>query len=180
MAHKSLVPKLRDLLPPGQETQSSFEAWLEAMNFHISLSDKSTRFLPTGDLSTWTLADDRGFTDDEAVGTGIITAENKMNKQAKANLLNVVLGSIAGHAPVVNASQIKKHSTSLEQIWDRLRAFYGWRRTGCRILELMEVKPDPGESRESLWERFFSFIDDQMLTKDGPVIRVATPPEHLI
>ena len=170
MAHKSLVPKQRILTE--NETQTGFDGWRESMDFHISLNDKSTRFLSTGDLSTWSIAADRGFADDGDVGTGVgtvITADNKMNKQAKVALLNIILGSIATYCPVISSKFIKKQSTSLESIWNRLRAFYGFRRAGSRILELSEVKLELNESRESLWERLYSFIEDQLLTKEGEV-----------
>ena len=120
MAHKSLVPKQRQLT--DHETQTSFEAWKESMIFHVALSDKSTRFLSTGDLKTWTTDPDRGFTDDLESTPGI-TNENKMNKDAKASLLKVVLGSIAGYAPVISPRFIKNQSTSLESIWNRLRSY---------------------------------------------------------
>ena len=169
-AHKSLVPKQRPLT--DHESQTTFESWRESMLFHISLSDKSTRFLSTGDLKTWTTSDtpDRGFTDDGESGTGNITTENRMNKAAKAALLNVVLGSIATYAPVISSRFIKNQSTSLDSIWNRLRGYYGFRRTGSRILELMDLKYEQNESRESLWERLFSFIEDQLLSKDGEVL----------
>ena len=120
MAHKSLVPKQRCLTE--EETPNSFESWMESLIFHISLSDKSARFLSTGDLNTWTTAQDRGFRDDGNNDAGI-TADNKMNRQAKASLLNIVLGSIASYAPVISAKFVKNQSTSLESIWDRLRCY---------------------------------------------------------
>ena len=166
MASKSLFGKPRTLTQ--HEDQTSFDSWIEAMTFHISLSDKSTRFLPSGDLSTWTTAADRGFQDDTNETAGV-TNENKMNKQAKASLLNIILGSIAGYAPVISSKFIKKQSTSLESIWDRLRSYYGFRRTGSRILDLTEIKLEPNESRECLWERLYSFLEDQLLTKNGGV-----------
>ena len=140
------------------------------MIFHISLSDKSTRFLSSGDLKSWTTAEDRGFTDDQdsALPQGV-TEATKMNKIAKASLLTVVLGSIAGYAPVISPKFIKRQSTSLDSIWNRLRAYYGFRCTGSRVLDLMDIKLEANESREGLWERMFSFIEDQLLTKDGEV-----------
>ena len=166
MAHKSLLPKQRCLTE--QETQQTFEAWRESMIFMISLSDKSSRFLSSGNLKSWTTDEDRGFTDDSTGAAGV-TPENKMNKAAKAALLNIVLGSIAGYAPVISSKFIKRQSTSLESIWERLRSHYGFRRTGSRILELMEFKLEQNESRESLWEILYSFIEDQMLTANGSV-----------
>ena len=169
MAHRSLVPKNRTLTE--QETQISFEAWREAMIFSISLSDKSARFLSTGNLCAWTAAEDRGFTDDGEIGESSpgVTAENKMNKAAKGALLNIVLGSIAGYAPVISSRFIKYQSTSLEAIWNRLRAFYGFRRTGSRVLEMMDIKMQLNESRESLWERYYSFVEDQLLVRGDSV-----------
>lgn len=176
MAHKSLLSKQRALT--DQETQTSFEGWRETMIFHISLSDKSARFLSSGDLKMWTTAEGRGFTDDGEVGTGDVTEENKMNKVAKAALLNIVLGSIATYCPVISAKFIKKQSTSLDCIWSRLRSYYGFRRAGSRILELTELKPDHNESRESLWERLYSFIEDQLLTSDGAVLHEGIKREN--
>ena len=117
MASKSLFGKPRALTQ--HEDQTSFDSWIETMVFHISLSDKSTRFLSTGDLRTWSTNADRGFTDDTG-DEDHVTAENKMNKRAKAALLNIVLGSIAGYAPVISPKFIKNQSTLLESIWDRL------------------------------------------------------------
>ena len=147
-AHKSLIPKQRALTE--NETQNSFDGWCESMIFQISVSDKSARFLPTGDLKTWSTAPDRGFADDGEAGTGVITVENKMNRQAKVALLNIVLGSIATLAPVISPRFIKNQSTSIESIWSRLRMYYGFRRTGSRILELPDIKLENNESRESL------------------------------
>ena len=176
MAYKGLLSKQRPLT--DQETQTSFESWRESMIFHISLSDKSARFLSTGDLKTWTTAEGRGFADDGEAGTGDVTVDNKMNKVAKAALLNIVLGSIATYCPVISAKFVKKQSTSLDSIWCRLRSYYGFRRAGSRILELSELKPDHNESRESLWERLYSFIEDQLLTRDGAVIHEGIKREN--
>ena len=131
MAPKSLVPKQRTLTE--DETPTGFESWRESMIFHISLDTKTSRFLSTGDLNTWTTADDHGFTDDPEG----FNAEAKMNKTAKSSLLNIVLGSIASYAPVIGHGFIKSQSTSLDSIWDRLRSHFGWRKTGGRVLELM-------------------------------------------
>ena len=147
------------------------------MVFHISLSDKSARFLESGNLRVWTTEENRGFTDD-AEGAPGVTNDNKMNKEAKAALLNIVLGSIASYAPVISSRFIKHQSTSLESIWCRLRSFYGFRRTGSRVLQLLELKAEHNESREALWERFYSFIEDQLLTRNGGVLHEGVKIEH--
>ena len=137
------------------------------------MSDKSTRFLSTGDLSTWTTAEGRGFTDDQDSHAGI-TEDNKMNRNTKVSLLNLVLGSLSIYAPIISAKFIKQQSTSLDSIWDRLRTFYGFRRTGARILDLPDIKMEMNESREALWERLYQFIEDSLLTRDGGVLHEGT------
>ena len=160
---RSLVPKQRALT--DTETQTSFESWREAMIFHISLDSKSARFLSSGNLKTWTAAEDRGFEDDPQA----YNADSKMSAVAKASLLNIVLGSIATWAPVISPRFIKQQSTSLDSIWERLRSYYGFRKTGSRILELLEMKQEQGESREALWERLYTFMEDNLLTTSSGV-----------
>ena len=142
------------------------------MIFHITLDNKSSRFL--SDLKTWTVAEDRGFTDD---GAGHAEA-TKMTKEAKAALLNIILGSISSYAPIISPRFIKQQSTSLESIWDRLRSYYGLRKTGARILEFSEIKLEQNESREALWERLTSFLEDNLLSKNGGVKHVGVKPEE--
>ena len=135
------------------------------MIFHISLDAKTARFTSTGDLSTWTAADNRGYVND---GTGT-NEDIKMTAQAKAALLNIVLGSVASFSPVISWTFITQEATSLNDVWDRLRAFYGFRRTGSKILELVEMKLQSGESRESLWERMHSFMESNLMIRGGSV-----------
>ena len=124
------------------------------MIFHIALSDQSARFLQDGDLNTWSSAANRGFTND---GSEVTNEEKRMNAAAKAALLDIVLGAIASFAPVISHKFICQQATSLECIWERLRSYYGFRKTGGRILELMDINRGPNESREALWERLYSF-----------------------
>ena len=126
--------------------------------FHISLDSKAARFL--SDLSTWTSAANRGFTDDDANYTD---ANTKMTATQKSALLTTILGSVACYAPVLSPGFIKQKATSLSCIWDRLKAYYGFRRMGSRITELMEIKMHSEESREALYERLYAFLEDYLL-----------------
>ena len=92
-----------------------------------------------------------------------------MNAAAKAALLNIILGSVASYAPVISHKFVKQQSTSLNSIWDRLRAHYGFRKTGGRITELLEFRMEPDESREALWERLYTFLEDSLLTRNDGV-----------
>ena len=161
MAHKSLIPKQRILTE--SENQTSFEAWKESMVFHISLDPKSARFLD--DLKTWNSTQNRGFTDD----SNEVNQDKRMTKEAKAALLNIILGSISTYAPIISPRFVKNQSTSLESIWDRLRGYYGFRKTGARVLDLPQLHQDSNESREGLWERLYTFVEEILLTTNGGV-----------
>lgn len=167
---KSLIPKQRVLTET--ETQATFECWKEGMEFHISLDPKSSRFLT--DLKTWTLAADRGFTDDAVE----VAADKTMTTIAKKLLLNIVLGSIASYAPVISPKYIKNQTTCLDDIWTRLRAHFGFRKTGGRITEFCDFRLGQDESRETLWERMYSFLEDNLLTKDGDVLHNGVKVEN--
>ena len=162
MAHKSLVPKQRVLTEV--ESQATFEQWKESMEFHISLDPKSSRFLT--DLNKWDNTVNRGFEDD---GTDI-PADRKMTAVAKKMLLHIILGSLASYAPVISPKFIKNQSTCLDDVWCRLRSHYGFRKTGGRITEFCDFKLELNESREALWERMYSFLEDNLLTTNGDVL----------
>ena len=134
------------------------------MCFQLAIDEKAARFFT--DLKTWTTADDRGFTDDDTE----TNADIKMSGVAKKLLLNICLGSIATYAPVISPKFIKNQSTCYDDIWSRLRAHYGFRKTGARITEFCDFKLDSDESREALWERMYSFVEDNLLRKDGSVM----------
>ena len=160
---KSLIPKQRALTEV--ETLTSFNCWREGMIFHISLDPKTACFTDTTDLGRWSNNANRGFTND---GTSV-DEDRKMTAPAKAALLNIVLGSVASFSPVISWAFITQEATSLNEIWDRLRAFYGFRRTGSKITELVDIRLEPGQSKEALWERLYSFMESNLLSTDGAV-----------
>ena len=73
-----------------------------------------------------------------------------MSAVGKVAALNVMLGSIAHYAPVISNKFIINQATCLEEIFDRLRAHYGFRRTGGKITELTEL---PNSVLQSLARR---------------------------
>ena len=91
------------------------------MLWHISLEPKSSRFLT--DLTTWDNSNTRGFVDDPEQFT---PAEGKMTAIIKKLTLNMILGSLAANAPVISPKFVKNSAKSLDEIWSRLRQFYGF------------------------------------------------------
>ena len=168
---KSLLPKQWKLHKEADATE--FESWLESMLFHLSIDPKTARFLPDGNLNSWNNTDTRGFTDDIESFTPV---EAKMSAVAKKACLNLVLGSISSHCSFINAGFIKKTVTCLNEIWDRLRSFLGFRQSGARITEFTEFTMESSESREALWERMFTFVEGNLLTSNGSVKHEGTIP----
>lgn len=161
-----LVPKQRHL--NDDEKPATLESWKESMCFTLSVDKKFARFLKGGDLSTWRDSNtvNRGFTDDVEAD---VAADIRMTAVQKATNLSMVLGIVAGYAQVLNHEFITEQSTSLEDIFTKLRAHYGFRRTGGRILDLMQIQQESMESREALWQRFYGFMAGNLLVADGGV-----------
>ena len=165
--HKSLIPQQRKL--EREESEVDFEIWKEGLIFHVSLDARSARFTSSGDLNTWDSSVNRGFTDDVTTGARALEEGIRMTGAAKAALLKIVLSSIAYNAPVISWNFVTAQAQSLDQIWDRLRQRFGIKKSGARITELVDIKMEPGESPEALWERYYSFMEENLLTITGAV-----------
>ena len=139
-----LVPKTRILTE--SESPTSFESWVASMRFTVSLDRKFARFLDVVN---------RGFVDD--VGDQF-RGDLKMTAVQKKEALETMLGVVAGYADIIGHSYIMRQATSLDDIFNRLRSRLGFRRAGTRILDLASLQIGPSESREALWERFYSFL----------------------
>ena len=161
MASK-IVPKQRILTE--NETVTTFENWKNTMLFQITLDPKFARFVDSEDLSTWSKVKvlNRGFVNDKEG----VDANIKMSAVAKAASLQILLGSLAHYAPVISNKFIVHQATSITEIFDRLRAHYGFRHTGGKITELTDFRLEPSESREALWERMYGFLEDSLLNPD--------------
>ena len=160
---KSLIPKQWKL--DKNADPSEFEAWVDCITFHFSIDPFAARFLPDGDLSKWDSTESRGFTNDDESHD----KDCKMTAVAKKACLNLALGCISGNCTFLNSKFIKKNATSLNEIWDRIRAFLGFRASGARITEFAEFTMEPSESREALWERMYTFVEGNLLSSKGNI-----------
>ena len=89
-------------------------------------------------------------------------ADGKTGKQ-KAAVLKLLLGTIASYAPVISRQFIMEEAKSLDDIWSRLRIFYGFRKSGALVLDLPTISLEEGESYEALWERYHAFLMDSLI-----------------
>ena len=104
--------------------------------YTLSLDSSFKPYLKNG--VTWekltSVSPNRGFTDD---GTDVT---NPQRKEDKVATLNLMLGQIANYATIISRNQIVKSSTSLTDIWDKIRQHYGFHTTGSRFLDLTKIK----------------------------------------
>ena len=114
--------------------------------------------------ATWgkysSAAPHRGFTDDEGAGADPPTG---IKKEEKVRQLELFLGQIANWAIVISRNQIVKFSTSLKDVWGKLREHYGLQTTGSKFIELVNVRLNPGERYEDLYQRLLAFFEDNLL-----------------
>ena len=134
MATNSRAPKQWQLTKT--ETINYFNNWKENLIYTLSL-DKS--FNPyVKDSVTWskknTTTPHRGFVDDTEATVAI--EANRQSKEQKCNIVDLMLGQVANYTTVISRNQITKNSTSLSDIWNKVREHYGFHNTGSRFLDL--------------------------------------------
>ena len=142
------------------ETITSYESWRQNLIYVLSLDKNFVRFLD----ATWqkqTAANPRwGLTDD---GTAIPEAQRLTAAQKNAHL-DLLLGQIANFCPVISRNSIVKHSTSLNDIWQKIRQHYGFQSTGAHFLDLASIRLQPDERPEDLFQRLMAFFEDNLLS----------------
>ena len=147
------------------ETLTSFQNWQSIVTYNLSLDRNWAQFLPPeGIHKTWNKVSaahpNRGL-----VGDGqLVAANDRLSATQKNAQLELMLGYISGYASVVSRNTIVKHSTCLNDIWQKLREYYNFASTGAQFLDLSSIKLNPDEKHERLFQRISSFFDDSLLT----------------
>ena len=115
------------------ETITSFEAWRQNLLYILSLDPNFAHFLL--EETTW---------------------QRKTSNQptrGSADDGEDVPGQIANFCPVVARNTIVKNSTSMQSIWQAIRAHFGFQSTGARFLDFNYLHLEPGERPEDLYQR---------------------------
>ena len=131
----------------------------------LSLDSNFSTFLSEG--VTWqkktATNPNRGFTDD---GEDVSAAQRKTAVQ-KNTQLDLMLGQIANYCTVIARSTIVKSSTSLTDIWQKIREHFGFQSTGAHFLDLANITLQSGERHEDLYQRLMAFYEDNLLQAGG-------------
>ena len=88
-----------------------------------------------------------------------------------------MLGQIANYATIISRNTIVKSSTSLNNIWTKIREHYGFQTTGSRFLDLTQIRLQVDERPEDLFQRIVSFFDDNLVTEESGLTHHGTPVE---
>ena len=155
-----------------RETVNSFENWRQNLVYTLTLDPNFAPFL--GDECSWARKTKscalRGFTDDPAS----VPAGSRKSAHQKASMLDLMLGQIANYCPIISRNSIVKNSISLNDIWGRIRLHYGFQSTGAHFLDFSDIKLEPDERPEDLYQRLVAFVEDNLLTSAGGITHHGT------
>lgn len=150
------------------ETITTFNAWKDNLLYILSLETKFASFLVPD--ATWakhtSTNPNRGYTDDAGVNA---TPPTGQKKEEKVKNLLLFLGQIANYATIISRNQIVKNSTSLTDIWNKLREHYGLQTSGSKFIDLINIRLIPGERHEDLYQRILAFVEDNLLTSGDTI-----------
>ena len=159
-----------------EETITSFESWRQNLKYGLSLDRNFAAFIQEG--VEWEKKSrnnpNRGFGDD---GEEVAVAQRRTAAQ-KVIHFELMLGQIANYCPVISRNTIVKNSTSLENVWQSIRAHFGFQTTGAHFIDFAEMKLKPGERPEDLYQRLVAFVEDNLLTTEGGITHHDEEPDE--
>lgn len=159
--------------PPAELTEdatfAAYTTWKNSALLYLKSIEKYNTFIDGHD-SKWRKKSssgnpNRGLTDDVETVNGVSTVT--YSAASKANDLEEMLGIVARYVPVFIQSEIIKNSTSLTDVWQLVRKYFGIRRSEANFLKYLTIVWEDGERPERLLCRMMSHIDDNLLLKDG-------------
>ena len=78
-----------------------------------------------------------------------------------------MLGCIANFCTVIARNSIIYDSKGLDDIWQKIRLYYGFYTSRANFLDFLNIKLEAGERNETLYQRMSAFINDNLLRADG-------------
>ena len=99
---------------------------------------------------------------------------NQKNKD-----LELMLGQIANYCTIIARDDFMKRSTSLNDVWQRIRLHLGFQRSGAQFLDLASyrLESERNERPEALFQRLNSFFQDNLVTEHGGLTHHGAAPD---
>ncbi len=114
-------------------TITKYDAWKNNMVYNLSLDANFSPFLL--DTAEWTKSGSnnptRGLEDDKEP----IPEGDRKKATQKVIHLNLMLGRIASYASKINRGSLVNSTTCIDDVWQTIRAHYGFQQTGGRFLD---------------------------------------------
>ena len=149
------------------ETITTYESWRQNLLYHLSLDKNFASYLADGEQ--WekkTSANPyHGLADDD----DNIPVRNRLTRVQKNTHLELLLGQIANFCPGIARNVFIKECTSLDEVWQKIRLYYGFQRTGAHFLDLASIQLENNERPEALYQRLYSFFHDNMLSPQSDI-----------
>ena len=159
-----------------EETITTFESWRQNLKYVLSLDANFAVFLQ--DDTEWEkktrAAPLRGLQND---GELVPVAQRRTAEQ-KVIHLELMLGQIANFCPVISRNTIVRNSTSLDNVWQSIRAHFGFQTTGAHFIDFADFKLKPGEKPEDLYQRIVAFVEDNLLTTESGITHHDADPDE--
>lgn len=92
-----------------------------------------------------------------------VPTDRRLTKAQKSQRLELMLGQIANWCSTIARNTFVKESTSLEDVWQKIRLHLGFQRTGAHFLDLAAIQMEHGEKPETLFQRLNAFFQDNLL-----------------
>ena len=162
MAGYKAKPQPMRQLQRQNETLSSFESWRGHLIYTLSLDPNFAPFASDGFKWEKISVENRGL-------PGVRSEDAKSfvtTPTQQANFLKICLGMIAGYAPVISRTTIVNNCCSLKEIFQKLRAHYGFSVTGSSIIDVVSISKKNDETPEDTFQRIQSLVDSCLLTAE--------------
>ena len=88
-----------------------------------------------------------------------------------------MLGQIANYCPVISRNTLVKNSTSIQSVWNVIRAHFGFQITGAQCLDFANLHLEADERSEDLFQRLMAFVEDNLLRANSMSHNVETTNE---
>lgn len=139
-------------------TRTQFEAWKHNILYNLQMDKNFAPFLANNIIWKKQSAGspNRGLLSDTE-------GDDRKTAAQKVLALNLMLEQISSWCPYIARTFIVKQSTSLNDVWRKIREHYDFLSTGAQFLDLSLIKMDSHERAEDLYQKLFIFFEDNLV-----------------
>ena len=135
-------------LPDKDISETQFNIWREELEVYLSQETIYAIFLPDGPYNNWLSAETNPLRVIELVEADQSTAQDRAARAAENNAtlakiqkdLRTVLSLVGKCVSQGHYTSVTRHSTSLQWIYDTLRADYDIQQKGIHFFNILDVK----------------------------------------